>query len=124
MVDVGIKARNVIDGKLISVTVELRDPNEVKIYKKFLEDEEAFKKCPHCGQSNTVGKDDLRLRIDSPLSNNHLLSAATPLIRCDHCGEEITLSMLDYSCFPSVTAFLAKLRNAYNLKKKEKKSNG
>ena len=49
MVDVGIKARNVIDGKLISVTVELRDPNEIKIYKKFLEDEEAFKKCPHCG---------------------------------------------------------------------------
>ena len=86
--------------------------------------EEAFKKCPHCGQSNTVCKDDLRLRIDSPLSNNQLLSAATPLIHCDHCGEEITLSMLDYSCFPSVIAFLAKLRNAYNLKKKEKKSNG
>ena len=32
MVDVGIKARNVIDGRLISVTVELRDPNEVKMY--------------------------------------------------------------------------------------------
>jgi len=59
MVDVGIKGRNVIDGKLISVTIELRDPNEIKIYKTFLEGEEAFKKCPHCGQSNTVGKDDL-----------------------------------------------------------------
>ena len=121
---VRIRAADKHEGNLISVTIQITDPEELKIYKKFLEGEEAFKKCPHCGQSNTVGKDDLRLRIDSPLSNNHLLSAATPLIHCDHCGEEITLSMIDYSCFPSVTAFLAKLRNAYNLKKKEKKSNG
>ena len=118
MVDVGIKARNVIDGRLISVTVELRDPNEVKIYKKFLEDEEAFKKCPHCGQSNTVGDDDLQMRIDSPLSGNQILSAATPIMHCDHCGKMIDLSMMDYSAFPSVITFLNELKAKYAQMKK------
>lgn len=124
MVKAGIKEANKVDGKLISITVELRDPNEIKIYKKFLEGEEAFKKCPNCGQSNEIGKDDLRMRIDSPLANHQLLSAATPIMHCDHCGKMIDLSMIDYTCFPSVISKLSELRTAYNNMKKEKKSNG
>ena len=117
---VRIRAADKHEGNLISVTIQITDPDELKIYKKFLEGEEAFKKCPHCGHSNTVGDDDLQMRIDSPLSSNHILSAATPIMHCDHCGEAIDLSMLDYSAFPSVLAFLAELRAKYNSMKKGK----
>ena len=107
---VRIRAADKKDGRLISVTIQITDPSELKIYKKCLEGEEAFKKCPHCGQSNTVGDDDLQMRIDSPLAGNQILSAATPIMHCDHCGKMIDLSMMDYSAFPSVITFPHELK--------------
>ena len=56
-------------GNLISVTLQLRDPKDIAIYRKFLEDEPALKACPKCGKPNTIGEDDLLIRVDSPLAN-------------------------------------------------------
>lgn len=108
------------DGTLISVMVQITDPQELAIYKKFLESEPAFQSCPHCGHSNTVGDDDLVLRIDSPLANKIGLQIATPIMHCDHCGERVELSMLDYSAFPSVVAFINQLQARYQQLKKER----
>lgn len=106
------------DGKLISVTLELQDKEEIEIYKRFLADEPAFQKCPKCQQSNTIGDDDLQLRIDNPLANTLGMQLATPIMHCDHCGELIDLSMMDYSCFRSVVSWISQLRaRAAQLKK-------
>jgi transcription elongation factor Elf1 len=105
------------NGNLISVNLQLRDPEDIKIYKKFLETE--ILNCPHCNTKNKIGDDDLVLRIDSPLAVNSLIQAATPIVTCDQCGTKFELSMLDYTAFKSVTAFIAALRKRYNeLKKK------
>lgn len=124
MKSVSIVDKSIIDGRLISITIKINDPNERAIFMKFLEGEETFKKCPKCGHSNTVGEDDMCMRIDSPLASNQLLAASTPIMHCDHCGELIDLSMMDYTCFPSVISFLSKLKASYNKMKKEKKDNG
>ena len=116
---VKIKSADKQGGTLISVTVQLSDPTEIKIYRKFLESEPAFQSCPRCGKKNTIGDDDLCLRIDSPLANKIGLQIATPLMHCDHCGENIDLSMLDYTAFPSVKIFIKQLQAKYQeLKKK------
>ena len=107
-------------GNLMSVTVQLQEPREINIYKKFLADEPALNKCPHCGAKNVIGDDDLKIRIDSPLSNKIGLNLATPIVICDECGGEIPTSMLDYSAFPSIVAFIKKLKERYLELKKEK----
>lgn len=113
------------EGNLISVTLELQEPREINIYQKFLADEPAVKACPHCGAANKIGADDLRLRVDAPLADKLGLSAATPLMTCDSCGKVVELSMVDYTAFPSVVAFIAQLRNRYmELKKERSKSSG
>lgn len=107
-------------GNLMSVTVQLQEPREINIYKKFLADEPTLNKCPHCGAKNIIGDDDLKIRIDSPLSNKIGLNLATPIVICDECGKEIPTSMLDYSAFPSIVAFIKKLKDRYLELKKEK----
>ena len=121
-VETAVKIKDAVkkDGTLISVMVQITDPQELTIYKKFLESEPAFHSCPHCGHSNTVGDDDLVLRIDSPLANKIGLQIATPIMHCDHCGESVDLSMLDYSAFPSVVAFIKQLQTRYQQMKREK----
>lgn len=107
-------------GNLMSVTVQLQEPREINIYKKFLEDEPALKSCPKCGKENKIGNDDLKIRVDSPLSNKIGLNLASPVVTCDHCGEVIPTSMLDYTAFPSIVAFIAQLKKRYQELKKEK----
>ena len=108
------------NGNLVSVMVQLTDPRELAIYKKFLESEPAFQSCPRCGHANNVGDDDLMLRIDSPLANKIGLQIATPMMVCDHCKETIDLSMVDYSAFPSVVAFIKQLQARYQQLKRER----
>ena len=105
------------DGKLLSVTLQLQEPSEIGIYKKFLADEPAMQKCPHCGKSNKIGKDDLLIRIDNPLTDTLGLHMGNPIVTCDHCKQTIPVSILDYSAFPSVMEFLKALRARYNQKK-------
>ena len=109
-------------GNLISVTLQLRDPKDIAIYRKFLEDEPALKACPKCGKPNTIGEDDLLIRVDSPLANKIGLQIATPIMTCDHCGAKVELNMLDYSAFKSIVAFIQALRERYNQLKAERKN--
>lgn len=113
------------DGKLYSVTLQLMDPTEIKIFRKLLDSEAVTPACPKC-KDPVTGTDGFFLRIDSPLSHSAIgIDVATPIIRCDHCAEETALSMVDYSAFPSVKKFITTLRLKYAEKKrKEHGSNG
>lgn len=108
------------DGKLYSVTLQLMDPGEIKIFRKLLESEAVTPVCPKC-QDPVTGTDGFYLRVDSPLSKSAIgLDVATPIIRCDHCAVDTVLSMVDYSAFPSVKKFITALRMKYmNMKRKE-----
>lgn len=113
------------DGKLYSVTLQLMDPAEIKIFRKLMESEAVTPVCPKCKDPIT-GTDAFFLRVDSPLSHSAIgIDIATPIVRCDHCAVETTLSMVDYSAFLSVKKFITVLRMKYAEKKrKEQKSNG
>lgn len=113
------------DGRLYSVTLQLMDPGEIKIFRKLLESEAVTPVCPKC-QDPITGSDGFYLRVDSPLSPSAIgLDVATPIIRCDHCAVDTTLSMVDYSAFPSVKKFITALRVKYASKKrKEHNTNG
>lgn len=117
---VRIRDRVKENGTLISVSIQITDPEELRIYKKFLESEPAFQSCPRCGHTNTIGDDDLQLRIDSPLANKIGLQVATPLMHCDHCNNMIDLSMVDYTAFPSVVSFIKQLQARYRELKSER----
>lgn len=110
------------DGNLISVSLRLKNPREIEIYKKFLATE--VKLCSNCGAENEVGDDDLILRIDNPLGNTLGLQIATPIMHCDKCGKEFPLNMLDYTAFPSVVSFIHTLKKRNAELKKEKAEHG
>ena len=109
-------------GNLISVSLQLRDPRDIAIYRRFLADEPALKCCPKCGAENQIGDDDLVIRIDSPLANKTGLQIATPTMTCDNCGAKVELNMLDYTAFRSVVAFISALKKRYMELKTEKES--
>ena len=121
MVPVEIAASSKVPGKgLMSVTVRLRDPEDIKIYKAFLKDEPGLARCPFCDSANNVGEDDLRMEISNPLANS-FLKMARAIVVCDHCGREIPMtSMMDYSAFKSVDTFIKQLKARNNQIKKEK----
>lgn len=109
------------DGKLISVTLQLLDRNEIKIFRSLLNSETETPVCPNC-QDEVTGTDAFYLRIDNPLSPSPIgLDVATPLIRCDNCGSMTTLSMVDYHAFPSVVEFVHQLKKRYMEMKRKKK---
>lgn len=113
------------DGRLYSVTLQLMDPGEIKIFRKLLESEAVTPVCPKCHDPIT-GADGFYLRVDSPLNPSAIgLDVATPIIRCDHCAVNMALSMVDYSAFPSVKKFITALKVKYMSKKrKENTTNG
>ena len=107
-------------GKLISVTLQLTDANEIYIFRKLIESDAAV--CPKCDDPIT-GTDAFYLRVDNPLAPSAIgLDIATPMVRCDHCGSETSLSMVDYSAFPSVKIFITALRKKYAEKKRKESS--
>lgn len=106
------------NGQLLSITLQLQDPAEVKIFRSLIEGEET-KKCPKC-QDEYDHSDSYFIRIDNPLVPGGMLGMelATPQIKCDKCGEMISLSMVDYTPFKSVFQFVQNLRLQYNSRRK------
>lgn len=100
-------------GQLMSITLQLLNQNEIKIFRSLVSGEtESF--CPKC-QDPFTHADTYYLRIDNPLAPGGMLGmeVATPQIKCDHCGEVINLSMVDYTPFKSAFQFVQNLRNEY-----------
>ena len=122
MVPVEVAGSKKIPGKgLMSVTLRLKDPKEIEIYKSFLKDEPSMKVCPHCGSTNVLGENNLCMDIDNPLVPAFLM-LAKPNIKCESCGAEIEVSSCpDYSAFPSVLMFLKSLRVRNNQIKSQAK---
>lgn len=108
------------DGKLYSVTLQLTDKDELRIFRKLIESD--LTACPHCGDPIT-GTDQCMLKIDAPLAKSPIgIEIAMPIIRCDNCGQEITLSMVDYTPFKSAVNFIQQLRLKYNRMQREGKA--
>ena len=61
---------------------------------------------------------------DCPRCNHckETIEIAMPIIRCDNCGQEITLSMVDYTPFKSAVNFIQQLRLKYNRMQREGKA--
>lgn len=98
------------NGTLVGVILKLEEPKDIGIYRSFLKSEPAMCKCAHCG--NPVNIEDIEpvIQVDSPLTPGPMC-ISEPIVRCPKCNERITgISMLDYSAFPSVMAFLRELR--------------
>lgn len=111
-------------GRLLSVSLKINDPMEIKAFRAFLKDEPGLKKCPHCGAANEIGDEDLVLEVESPLGSGTGLQIATPRVICDSCREVIPTCMMDYSAFPSVVSFVTRLRNRYVQMTKQKAGAG
>ena len=112
------------EGNLMSITLRLVEKKDIDIYQKFLKDEPNMKACPHCGKPNTLGLDDMMIRVDSPLADRFGLKLGTPIVHCDHCGKDFDLSMVDYTAFPSVVAAINLLKKKYKEKKAGEASRG
>ena len=108
------------NGQLMSITLQLQDQQEIEIFRKLIQDEtEGF--CPKCNDPIT-NSDSYYIKIDTPLNVSGLLGMelATPLIKCNNCGEEVQLSMIDYTPFKSVFQFVQALRLEYKKRQQKK----
>ena len=107
------------NGQLLSITLQLLNQNEIEIFRKLIQ-EDTNGVCPKCDDPIT-NADAYYIKIDTPLNPGGLLGMelATPQIKCDHCGEMITLSMIDYTPFQSVIQFVQALRKEYNKRKRK-----
>lgn len=105
------------NGKLVSITLQLQDESDIRIFRTLLESEPSARNCPKC--SDQCGaEDEFFLKIDSPLVASSIgMDVATGMIKCSNCGHYINLSMIDYSAFPSAVQFVSALRRKYNEKK-------
>lgn len=126
MVPAEVVGSNKESGRLLSVSLKIKDPIEIKAFRAFLKDEPGLAKCPHCGAANDIGDEDLVLVVDSPLGSGTGLQMASPRVICDSCRQPIPTCMMDYSAFPSVVSFVTSLRNRYVqlTKQKARAANG
>lgn len=99
------------NGVLHAVVLELQDPKEVKIYRSFLRSEPIMlSECRQCHKHMDIDKVETKIQVESPLTVGPMASAL-PIVHCPECGASIDgLSMLDYSIFGDVNAFLQALR--------------
>ena len=106
------------NGQLLSITLQLLKKNEIEIFRRLLKDD-TNGVCPKCGDPIT-GADTFYIRINTPLNSGGLLGMelATPVVKCDHCGKEFMLSMIDYTPFQSVVQFVQLLRKEYKKRQK------
>lgn len=102
------------DGWLLSVILRLQNPEEIEMYRSFLESEILV--CPKCGRSHVPAEFNPDIGIDNPLGDSFLLMGE-PVCLCTNCETPIRLSMLEYSAFPSVIAFVNSLKSKYLAKK-------
>lgn len=101
------------NGQLMSITLQLLNQKEIEIFRSLLNGE-AVSKCSKCDDPFT-NVDTYYLRIDNPLTPGGLLGmeVATPVVKCNNCGVENELSMVDYTPFASAFQFVQSLRNEY-----------
>ena len=118
MTNVKIAGADKGNGRLLSVTLQILDENDIKIFKSLVngEDSKCCKKCKEPYTTSTA----YYIKIDSPLTPNAFgMKLGTPMTKCSACGEMNILSMVDYTPFQSVCIFLQKLRLEYNKRKRK-----
>lgn len=114
MSNVGVKLASAdkSGGQLLSITLQLLDPAEIKIFRSLLASERNY--CPECKDPYT-GTDTYYIKVDAPLAPPALgMNLATPMVKCDSCGRVTELSMIDYTPFKSALSFVQNLRKEYN----------
>ena len=105
------------NGTLFAVVLKLEESKDIDVYRTFLKSEPALAKCAHCGNPVDINAVEPLVQVDSPLNPGPMNMAAT-IVRCPCCNERIEgISMLDYTAFSSVTAFLRELRTKAAAKK-------
>lgn len=110
------------NNKIVSVTMQMTNPNEIDIYQKFM-DAESLDICPYCKDSiDKTRVKGMYISIYDPSDSDEVFGFYTgiPYVVCQNCGREIRMSMMDIAPFTGIVNWLKQLKE----KIKEKETHG